>query len=130
MVEGPGLEPRLCDYQSQVLADYTIPPYKVLYKISSIAASLPERPPWPLLDCLPAPLFRQYHLPTQAPSASMQVFTFIQLTKVFALSISNFTRQFVYRVRRSVSAPFDFVELHCAYLCIYESMQTFALPTV
>ena len=42
MVEGPGLEPRLYDYQSQVLTNYTIPPYK-----------------------------GAFYLPTQAPSAGM-----------------------------------------------------------
>ena len=31
MVEGPRLELRSCDYQSQVLAGCTIPPYKVLF---------------------------------------------------------------------------------------------------
>ena len=65
-------------------------------------------------------IYGAFKLPTQAPSAGTQVFTFIQLAKVFALCFSNFTRQFVYRVRRSVGAPFDFAELHCAYLCIYE----------
>ena len=39
MVEGPGLEPRLCDYQSQVLADYTIPPYNGAFKLPTQAPS-------------------------------------------------------------------------------------------
>ena len=36
-------------------------------------------------------IYGAFKLPTQAPSAGKQVFTFIQLAKVFALSISNFT---------------------------------------
>ena len=31
MVEGPEIEPRSCDYQSHVLTNCTIPPYKVLF---------------------------------------------------------------------------------------------------
>ena len=40
MVEGPGLEPRLCDYQSQVLADYTIPPYDGAFDLPTQAPSV------------------------------------------------------------------------------------------
>lgn len=60
MVEGPGLEPRLCDYQSQVLTNYTIPP------------------------CNGA-----FYLPTQAPSAGTQVFTSTKLAKMPALMLQQ-----------------------------------------
>ena len=52
MVEGPGIEPRSCDYQSHVLTNCTIPPYKVLF-----------------------------YLPTQAPSAGTQVLPLSNLPK-------------------------------------------------
>ena len=90
MVEGPGLEPRLCDYQSQVLADYTIPPYNGAFK-----------------------------LPTQAPSAGTQVFTFIQLAKVFALSISNFTCSIYIPYPASGRRSIQLLRTSTRHLCIY-----------
>ena len=64
-------------------------------------------------------IYGAFKLPTQAPSAGKQVFTFIQLAKVFALSISNFTRQFIYRVRRSVGTPSSYLGFHRANLCVF-----------
>ena len=87
-------------------------------------------------------IYGAFYLPTQAPSAGKQVFTFIQLAKVFALSISNFTcsiyipypasgRRSVQLLRTS-SRQFMRFLLHrrIVVLRIFEFMLTFAIPTV
>ena len=64
------------------------------------------------------------HASTQREYVS---FTFIQLAKVLALCFSNFTRQFIYRVRRSVDTPSSYLGLHRIY-CDKSVESVLAIP--